>query len=80
MHLAARFAAKEAVLKALRTGLSCGITWTDVEVVREADGCPVVRLHNVASEVAQAKGITSWQLSLTHTDDLAFASAIAISG
>jgi holo-[acyl-carrier protein] synthase len=76
-HYAARFAAKEAILKCLGTGWSRGIAWTDAEVTREASGKPGVRLHGVAAKVAAEMGITRWTLSLTHTADLAFASAIA---
>lgn len=78
-HLAARFAAKEAVLKALGCGWSQGIAWTDVEVTRSPSGEPGVRLHNRAAEIAAEHGITAWRLSLTHTKALAQASAIAFS-
>lgn len=76
-HLAARFAAKEAVLKALGTGWSGGIAWTDVEVIRAADGKPSLKLHNVAAELATQRGMRSWHISLTHTETHAMASAIA---
>ncbi len=78
-HLAARFAAKEAVLKALGTGWRNGIGWTDVEVVLEPSGRPTVRLWNVALETAQRLGIVRWSLSLSHTDELAAASAVGSS-
>lgn len=77
-HLAARFAAKEAVLKALGTGWRQGIAWTDVEVVREPSGRPTVRLSGEAARIAQQLGIDSWLISLSHTDTHAMASAIAI--
>ena len=77
-RLAARFAAKEAVLKALGTGWRDGIAWTDVEVVREPSGQPAVRLSGRAREIADAMGVGGWLLSLTHTDRHAMASAIAI--
>jgi holo-[acyl-carrier protein] synthase len=77
-HLAARFAAKEAVLKALGCGWSQGIAWTDVEVTRAPSGAPGVKLHNRAAEIAAERGITDWCLSLTHTKSLAQASAIAL--
>jgi holo-[acyl-carrier protein] synthase len=76
-RLAARFAAKEAVLKALGTGWRDGIAWTDVEVVREPSGQPGIRLHGEAAEVARDLGVTGWLLSLTHSDAHAVASAIA---
>ncbi|MBL0927786.1 MAG: holo-ACP synthase [Phycisphaerales bacterium] len=76
-HLAARFAAKEAVFKALGTGLADGLTWTDVEVITEPSGRPRLRLHARAAEVAALLGITAWSISLTHTDASALASVIA---
>lgn len=77
-HLAGRFAAKEAVLKVLGTGWSQGIAWTDVEVVREPSGRPVVRLHGRCAEVAGELGIDEWWLSITHIDSHAAASAIGV--
>jgi holo-[acyl-carrier protein] synthase len=79
-HLAARFAAKEAVLKALGTGWKSGIAWTDVEVVRDPSGAPLVRLHGAAAAVAAERGIGSWSLSLSHTEGYAVASAIGTAG
>lgn len=79
-HYAARFAAKEAILKAIGTGWSRGVAWTDAEVVREPSGRPAVRLHGVAERVAGEMGITRWALSLTHTEAMAFASAIGEDG
>ncbi|MEL6741318.1 MAG: holo-ACP synthase [Planctomycetota bacterium] len=76
-HLAGRFAAKEAVLKALGTGWTKGIGWTDVEVVLEPSGRPTAALHGRAAEIASDLGITAWSLSLSHTDTSAVASAIA---
>ncbi|EKU98287.1 holo-(acyl-carrier-protein) synthase [Leptolyngbya sp. PCC 7375] len=77
--LAGRFAAKEAVLKALGTGWSQGITWTDVEIQRLATGCPSVNLHAKAAQVANQLSITNWFLSISHEESYAVASAIAIS-
>lgn len=77
-HLAARFAAKEAVLKALGTGWSGGIAWTDVEVTRNASGAPGVALHNRAAQIADRRGVTEWLISLSHTDSHAIASVIAL--
>ena len=76
-HLAARFAAKEAVLKALGTGWRGGIGWTDIEVLRDPAGKPSVALHGQAAAVAAAAGIRNWLLSLSHVETHAFASAIA---
>ena len=77
-RFAARFAAKEAVLKALGTGLRDGIDWTELEVIRDALGKPGVRLHGRAAELATAAGIEGWELSLTHAGGLAMASVIAL--
>jgi holo-[acyl-carrier protein] synthase len=74
---AARFAAKEAALKALGTGWSGGIAFTDVEVVRADDGSPTLRLHGVAAAEARTRRIVRWHLSLSHTDALAVATVVA---
>jgi holo-[acyl-carrier protein] synthase len=74
---AARFAAKEAVLKALGTGLRDGIEWTDIGVTRDASGAPSVHLVGRAAEVAAARGIEAWNLSLSHAGGMAMASVIA---
>ncbi len=79
-HYAARFAAKEAVLKAIGTGWRDGIAWTDVEVVHDPAGKPEVKLHGEAARVAASLGIVRWVLSLTHTKEMAFASAIGYAG
>lgn len=77
-HLAARFAAKEAVLKAIGSGWRNGIAWTDVEVIRQPSGRPTVRIRGIAADLAAKAGITDWQISLTHTGAHAMASAIAL--
>lgn len=77
-HLAGRFAAKEAALKALGTGLSGGIQWTDVQVRREASGQPVLELSGEAGRIADERGITSWSLSLSHDRSHAVASALCL--
>lgn len=79
-HLAARFAAKEAVFKALGTGWRDGMAWTDIEVVPEASGRPSLRVRGEAARVAQSLGIAAWLISLSHTDDTAIASVIALGG
>lgn len=76
-HLAARFAAKEAVLKALGTGLVAGVSWTDIEVVRDDAGKPVLALTGQAARLAERLGARRWHLSLSHTSTHAIASAIA---
>ena len=74
---AARFAAKEAVFKALGTGLVEGMAFSQIEVVREPDGRPWLQLQGRVSEVASSLGITEWQVSLSHIETHATASAIA---
>jgi holo-[acyl-carrier protein] synthase len=73
---AARFAAKEAVMKALGTGYAKGVWWRDIEVVRET-GAPRLVLHGGAATRAAALGINRWHLSLTHTAGQALAYVIA---
>ena len=76
-HLAVRFAAKEAALKAIGTGWSRGIGWTDVEVVRLDSGKPELRVTGRAKEIADGMGIDRWFVSLSHTEGNAMASVIA---
>ncbi|MDP9453154.1 MAG: holo-ACP synthase [Actinomycetota bacterium] len=75
--LAARFAAKEAVMKALGVGLG-RFPLRDVEVCRSAAGAPTVRLHGRAAAVAAEHGVAEWRLSLSHTSGLAQAVAVAL--
>ncbi len=77
VHYALRFAAKEAVLKALGTGFA-GMRFTDVEVVREANGRPVPRLSGAAAQRAAELGVIEMHLSLSFTHTTAVASAVAI--
>ena len=77
---AARFAAKEAVLKVLGTGWSGGVAWTDVEVVKEPGGRPCAVLHGEAKAIAERLGIARWHISLSHLPDQAMASAIGEGG
>lgn len=77
IHYALRFAAKEAVLKALGTGFA-GMKFTDVEVVRDAGGRPAPRLTGRAREVADELGVVELHLSLSYTHTTAVASAVAI--
>jgi len=72
-RLAARFAAKEAGMKALGTGLSRGITWQDIEVGREPSGKPTLLLAGAALRIAAAKGIRAIHLTMTHTAEIAMA-------
>lgn len=75
-RFAARFAAKEAALKAIGTGLSRGISWQDVEVVREPSGRPTLAFTGKAAEFAQRLGSRRASISLTHTEQVAFAQVI----
>ena len=74
---AARFAAKEAAMKALGTGWGSGVGWLDVEVIRSPEGRPTVVLHGGAAALARALGVTQWHLALAHTADLAIAHVVA---
>ncbi len=76
MRLAARFAAKEAVMKALGVGLGA-FAFRDVEVVSAPTGRPQVVLRGAAAALAAEAGLGTWCLSLTHTDDLAQAVVVA---
>ena len=77
-HLAARFAAKEAVLKALGTGLGPRMRWTDIEVTNDPDGSPVAGLSGAVAARADVCGFRTICLSLTHTAGLAIAQAAAV--
>ncbi len=74
---AARFACKEAVLKALGTGWRNGISWRDIEVVREPSGQPRLVLSGRCAELARQMRISNWLVSMSHTDTVAIASVIS---
>ena len=76
-HYAGRFACKEAVVKAMGTGLTRGIALTEIQVQQEAGGRPVVQLTGRCAEIARELGIQHWHIAITHTAGLAMASAIA---
>lgn len=80
-ELAARFAAKEAVAKALGVGMRMmareGISWHEAEIVGDHRGKPVVRLHGRAAERAAELGLTEWAVSLSHTEEHAVAFVVA---
>ena len=80
-ELAARFAAKEAVSKALGVGVRMiardGIHWQDVEVIGDARGKPLIRLYGRAAERAGELGLVDWTVSLSHTRENAIAVVIA---
>lgn len=79
-HYAGRWAAKEAVLKALGTGWIRGITWRDVEIRNQASGKPTIALAGGARNVCEQNGIEEMLISISHCRSHATATAIALSG
>jgi holo-[acyl-carrier protein] synthase len=73
---AARFAAKEAAMKAIGTGWNYGVTWRDVEVSRIPGGRPTIRFHGKAAEFANKIGARNVALSISHTEQIAIAQVI----
>jgi holo-[acyl-carrier protein] synthase len=76
-RLAARFAAKEAVAKALGTGIG-EVHWTDIEVWSDDQRRPHLRLHNMAAQIAEELHLNEWQVSLSHTETHAIAFVVAM--
>lgn len=76
---AARFAAKEAVLKAMGLGVGA-CKWREIEVARAESGAPSVVLHGGARQLADERGIGAWRLTMTHTHRVAEAIAVALDG
>ena len=74
---AGRFAAKEAVMKALGRGWGAKVRWLDIEVARARSGKPDIVLHGKTAQFAEEKGIRRWALSITHTKDHGLAFVIA---
>lgn len=74
---AVRWAAKEAVMKAMGVGLG-EVNMADIEVVRADNGAPSIVLHDTAAARAEELGITEWRITLTHTESLAQAIAVAL--
>lgn len=73
---AARWAAKEAVAKALGTGIGADAAWAEIEVMRAENGQPLIRLHGTAAAAAARMGVTDIRVSLTHTEYYAAAFAV----
>ena|SRR5579863_1236368 len=73
---AGRFAAKEAGMKAIGTGWKRGVRWQDFEVANLPSGRPTLRLHGVAAKIAEAMGVKTISLSITHTSELGMAHVI----
>lgn len=76
-YYAGRFAAKEAVAKALGTGFAGDITWRGIEILRRESGAPYVRLSDEVLALANTQGITEWFISISHCGEITIASAIA---
>ena len=77
-HLAARFAAKEAVLKAFGTGISQRMRFNEVEVLNERSGRPRVNLSGSAATFAERHGLSQLDVSLSHTEGVALAHAVSV--
>lgn len=75
-HYAARFAAKEAVLKALQTGWAGGIAWQDIEVAAKDSGAPILLFHGRVRELYEESGASAAHLSISHTTEHAIAQVI----
>jgi holo-[acyl-carrier protein] synthase len=73
---AARFAAKEAGMKAIGTGWRHGVTWQDFEVTNLPTGKPTLQFHGVAAQIADRLGVKNVALSLTHTSEMGMAHVI----
>ena len=76
-ELAARFAAKEAASKALGTGIG-PVSWKEIETVNQPSGKPILRLSGRAKAIAQAQGLETWSVSLTHTREMAAAVVVCV--
>jgi len=74
---AGRFAVKEAVMKALGTGWSSGVTWRDIEVTRKSGSAPELVLHGATARIAKARGIARIHITITHDGGVAAAVAVA---
>ncbi len=78
LHLAARFAAKEAISKAFGTGIGHEMGWRDLEIVREPNGAPRVVLHGRAAAHAKERGVEAIHVSLSHTTEYGAASVVIV--
>lgn len=75
--LAGRFAVKEAVAKALQTGIGL-VSWQDIETIEGPSGEPLLALHGEAAHLAETLGLLHWSISISHTSSIAVAVAIAM--
>lgn len=80
LHLAARFAAKEAIAKAFGTGIGKEVGWLDMEIIRRPSGEPEVKLAGAAAAFAETKGVSQVMVSLTHAKHYAAANAVIMGG
>ena len=76
-HYAARFAAKEAVMKSFGIGWSKGVAWTDIEVINLASGQPTIKLHGKLAEIGEEKKASAIHVTISHQSGYAIATAIA---
>ena len=76
-HYAGRYAAKEAVMKALGTGWAEGVRWQDIEITRTPAGAPELLLRGETAALAQELGITRWHVTISHDAGLALAFVVA---
>ena len=78
-YFAGRYAGKEAVAKALGTGFADDVTWRGIEILRAESGQPYVRLSDEVLTYARNLGVTDWAISISYSDQMVIASAIATS-
>ena len=78
VHMAGKFAAKEAVKKALPDGARIGLNWADIEILNNEDGKPYAVLHGQAKQLAEKFGVSEVLVSISHTKDLAASNAMAV--
>ncbi len=78
IHMAGKFAAKEAVKKALPDGARIGLNWADIEILNNEDGKPYAVLHGHARQLAEKFGVSDVLISISHTKDLATSNAMAV--
>ena len=78
MHMAGKFAAKEAVKKALPDGAEIGLGWKDIEILNSDDGKPYARLHGQARKLMEKFKLTDVLVSISHTKEIAVSNAMAV--
>jgi len=76
--LAGKFAVKEAVMKCLGAGIQQGLWFCQIEVLNESSGAPFLILHKTTKELSDQRGITQWQISISHTQHSAGAVVLAV--